>query len=188
MIRRHVDILIFLLDLHVYHLMDVSSPQLQSGNASKCKTKRIENRVRNGITCLRDLLPLAGGRSRRHAAHRLFLTSLTSKSDQTNMSSSFPVSPEPTKERSSAPNVHQYGRKLYEYSAEVREPHFLEYRHLQRINLTELQNELARQKVAFSKTKTVTPTELQALRITLHSYSMTAKASSRSSSYPRYIN
>jgi hypothetical protein len=95
------------------------------------------------------------------------------------MTNSLPTSPEPWKERASAAKDQQYGRKLYDYSAEVREPHFLEYRHLQRINLAELQNELAKQKAGFSKRKSVTPAELQALRTTLHSYSKSPNAFTR---------
>jgi hypothetical protein len=65
---------------------------------------------------------------------------------------------------------HEYERKIYSYSAEVREPHFLEFQHLQRINLTELQNSLARQKALFAKSESVTTAQLATLQNTLHSY------------------
>jgi len=65
---------------------------------------------------------------------------------------------------------HEYERKIYSYAAEIREPHFLEFRHLQRINLAELQNSLARQKALFAKSESVTTAQLSTLQNTLHSY------------------
>ncbi len=81
-----------------------------------------------------------------------------------------PTSPGSQEQKPSAAAIDQYGRQLYKYSAEVQDPHFLEYRHLQQINLTELQNELASQKAAFSQARTITAKELETLRTTLHLY------------------
>ena len=65
-----------------------------------------------------------------------------------------------------------YALKIYKYVAEVREPNFLEFRHLQRINLSEQQNELAREKSLFAASESVSSSELLHLRETLRAYSI----------------
>lgn len=64
-----------------------------------------------------------------------------------------------------------YGRQLYEYSRNIREPHFLEFRTLQRINISELQNSLARQNSEIAKAQSASETQLKELRLTLEAYS-----------------
>jgi len=63
-----------------------------------------------------------------------------------------------------------YAQRIYKHALNVREPHLLEFRHLQRINLSELQNQLASQKAEFAKSMSVSTSELLQLRETLHSY------------------
>lgn len=83
-----------------------------------------------------------------------------------------PTSPTPVQGSVIITAADDYARKIYKYALEVRQPHFLEFRHLQRVNLSELQNELARKKGQFAESGSVSTEELVKLRETLHSYGM----------------
>jgi hypothetical protein len=63
-----------------------------------------------------------------------------------------------------------YAKAVYRYAKDVRDPHMLEFRHLQRINIAECQNALARQKASFAESGSVSTKELENLRTTFHSY------------------
>jgi hypothetical protein len=59
--------------------------------------------------------------------------------------------------------------RLFDY-ASVTEPHFLEFRLLQRLNLVQIQNELALCKSRILAGSPADEQELKTLRVTLHEY------------------
>jgi|SRR5580700_11828258 hypothetical protein len=65
-----------------------------------------------------------------------------------------------------------YAQRLFHYTYSTAEdrPFFMEFRLLQRLNLIDLQNELARSKAAVWNGMRASKSDLQTLRITMHEY------------------
>ena len=65
-----------------------------------------------------------------------------------------------------------YSQRLFHhtYASQTEDAHFLEFRLLQRLNLVQLQNELARHKGAIWKNMEASEDDMRCLRVTLSDY------------------
>jgi len=70
-----------------------------------------------------------------------------------------------------------YSERLFNYAhaASIREPHFLEFRLLHRLNLVHIQNDLAKFKGRILAQNSASEDDMKALRVTLHEYGESKK-------------
>ncbi|PMD22827.1 hypothetical protein NA56DRAFT_597522 [Hyaloscypha hepaticicola] len=86
------------------------------------------------------------------------------------MSIPLSITSSPLKGDATTASPDSYSKGIYNYATNVREPHFLEFQSLHQINIIELQNDLARQNASFTQSGSVSPAEVEHLRVTLKSY------------------